>query len=69
MLKVLPKTQPVEHEEVLGFVEARHFYGRGIGWMDVHLLASARLLHHQIWSRDQVLSEAAVDLGVAYRAT
>jgi hypothetical protein len=40
MLKALPQVHLLEHEEVLGFLEARRLYGRDIGWADAHLLAS-----------------------------
>jgi predicted nucleic acid-binding protein len=38
MLKALPEAHLLEHEEVLSFLEARRLYGRGIGWVDAHLL-------------------------------
>jgi predicted nucleic acid-binding protein len=64
MLTALPKTQPVEHEEVLGFVEARRFYGRGIGWVDAHLLASTQLTGCSIWTFDKPLRRVAAALHV-----
>ena len=41
--------------------------GRGIGYIDVHLLASAALdPPTQLWTVDHRLDSAAVDLGLAY---
>jgi hypothetical protein len=34
MLNALPEAHLLEHEEVMSFLEARHLYGRGIGWVD-----------------------------------
>jgi predicted nucleic acid-binding protein len=38
MLKALPEAHLLDHEEVMSFLEARRLYGRGIGWVDAHLL-------------------------------
>jgi predicted nucleic acid-binding protein len=42
-------------------------FGRGVGWIDAHLLASARVEGLQLWSADSRLDALAADLGVAYR--
>ena len=34
MLKALPQAHLLEHEQILNFLEARHLYGRGLGWAD-----------------------------------
>jgi len=38
--------------------------GRGIGWVDVHLLASARLTGIPLWTLDRRLKEVAGSLGL-----
>jgi hypothetical protein len=38
--------------------------GTGLGWVDVHLLASAALAATMLWTRDRPLSKAARDLGL-----
>lgn len=43
MLKALPEAHLLEHEEVISFLDARLLYGRSIGWVDAHLLASTLL--------------------------
>ena len=48
------------------FIERHELYGRGIGYVDVHLLAAARLHGDAtLWTRDRRLREAAEILGVA----
>jgi len=42
-------------------------HGRGIGYVDVHLCASAKLNGAQLWTRDKRLMEVAEVLGLAYR--
>ncbi|HEU4390516.1 MAG TPA: PIN domain-containing protein [Blastocatellia bacterium] len=64
MLKALPQAHLVEHEEVLGFVEIRRFYGRGIGWVDADLLASTLLTGCMLWTFDKALRRAAAGLDV-----
>jgi predicted nucleic acid-binding protein len=56
----------VPHREVIEFVRVRELYGRGVGWIDVHLLASAVVERLQIWTADPRFAAMAVDLGVAY---
>ena len=65
MLRALPEAQVAEQEEVLRFVEARRLYGRGLGWVDAHLLASAILSGCRLWTLDQPLHRAATTLHVA----
>lgn len=65
LLASLPTTQVVEQDELLHFLEKEQLFGRGIGWVDVHLLASARVSGVQLWTLDRRLSEAARALGVA----
>ena len=64
MLKALPEAHLVEHQEVLSFLEARRLYGRGIGWVDAHLLASTLLTGCTLWTLDKPLRKAAAALNV-----
>jgi len=64
MLKALPEAYLLEHEEVLIFLEAQRLYGRGIGWVDAHLLASTLLTRCALWTLDKPLRRAAGDLNV-----
>ena len=62
MLKALPEAHLVAHDEVLSFLEARHLYGRGIGWVDANLLAATLLTGCTLWSFDKPLRRAAAAL-------
>jgi predicted nucleic acid-binding protein len=65
----LPEAPTVFHEEeVLAFIERNRLMGRGIGYVDVHLLASAMLAPDtQIWSTDRRLQTVSAELGLAYQ--
>jgi len=65
LLGHLPQAPVVEHDEVLAFVEAHALAGSGLGWIDLHLLASATLAGERVWTRDRRLAHAARRLGVA----
>jgi predicted nucleic acid-binding protein len=56
------------HEEVLHFIESNHLMGLGLGYLDVHLLASARLSGLPLWALDRTLQTAAAHLEVAWRS-
>jgi len=56
----------VSHAEVVAFVHHRRLNGRGIGWIDAHLLASTLLTPEaRLWTRDRRLREAAARLEIA----
>jgi hypothetical protein len=48
------------------WTRARGLHGRGVGWIDVHLLASALVAGIQLWTADPSLSEMAGEFGIAY---
>ena len=56
----------VPHREVVMFVRERKLHGRGTGWIDIHLLASAVVGRFQLWTADVPLATAAAELNVAY---
>jgi predicted nucleic acid-binding protein len=56
----------VPHRDVVEFVRERRLYGRGIGWIDAQLLASALVGRVRLWTTDPALAMAARELGVAY---
>ena len=62
LIGALPSVSVADHEEVLGFVESRRLMGRGLGWIDVHLLASAILASLPLWTSDKRLSAVARSL-------
>jgi hypothetical protein len=55
----------LEHWEAWQFIDTHRLFGRGVGIVDVHLLASARLSRATLWTRDRRLNELAADLGLA----
>ena len=59
LLQSLPRVPVGSHDEVMTFVERHGLMGRGIGWVDAHLLASAALAGTLLWTSDQRLSEVA----------
>jgi predicted nucleic acid-binding protein len=56
----------VPHAEVASLVRARRLYGRGLGWIDAHLLASTMVSRSALYTADAPLQELAASLGVAY---
>jgi hypothetical protein len=63
-LAALPQVPMAEHHEVLTFVESHHLMGWGVGWIDAHLLASAKLAGVRLWTLDRALASAAHALGL-----
>lgn len=56
----------VAHADVVAFVRDRRLHGRGIGWIDAHLLASALVGHLRLWTADPALARLAKEFGIAY---
>lgn len=64
LLAELPQASVVEHERVLAFLETARLMGRGIGWVDVSLLASAVADRLGLWTLDRRLAATAARVGV-----
>jgi predicted nucleic acid-binding protein len=63
----LPQLPPATDAEALFFLERSRLWGRGIGYIDVHLLASVSLhAGARLWTRDRRLRETAEQLGLAH---
>jgi predicted nucleic acid-binding protein len=62
----LHRAAQVTHAEVVRLVIERKLKGVGIGWIDVHLLASALVSRASLWTADSPLTRAADSVGVAY---
>ena len=56
----------VDHPDVVAFVRERRLHGRGVGWIDAHLLASALVGRLKLWTTDPRLATLAKELGIAY---
>ena len=66
-LSELPLAIRADDDEVRSLIEQHHLFGKGIGWVDAHLLASARLTGCRLWTVDLRLSTIAYRLGVGYQ--
>ena len=65
-LRRLPSTSITEEHEVHRLLEAHHLWGRGMSWVDLHILASAALNGYTVLSSDHAMNVAAIKLGIAY---
>ncbi|MEN6510195.1 MAG: type II toxin-antitoxin system VapC family toxin [Smithella sp.] len=66
-LQLLPMSIEAEHEEVLSFIENNHLMGKGMGYVDVQLIAAAILTGVPIWTLDRKLAQAADGLHIRYK--
>jgi predicted nucleic acid-binding protein len=64
-LGALDRPRVAEHGEVLALIERVPLWGRGIGWVDAHLLAAALLDRLRLWTLDRRLAFVARELGLA----
>ena len=67
LLKDLPRAAVATDEEVLFFIDRHALMGRGIGYVDAHLLAAVTLSNSaRLWTRDKRLRALADELALAY---
>jgi predicted nucleic acid-binding protein len=66
-LQLLPMSIEAEHHEVLSFIENNRLMGKGMGYVDVHLITSAVLTGVPVWTLDNKLAQAADSLHVKYQ--
>ena len=67
LLGQLPASAVATDDEVMKLIERRALVGRGIGWVDAHLIASVLLMPTtRLWTHDRRLAIAADALGVGY---
>ena len=67
LLQSLPTAETAEHIEVLQFIEHYRLTGKGLGYVDVHLLASAFLTGVPLWTLDKKLQQASAKLRINYK--
>ena len=67
LLRALPMTSSIEFEEFLYFIEQNQLNGKGIGFVDIYLLASAMLSQIPLWTEDKRLMKTAVELDLKYK--
>lgn len=61
-LQEIRGTPVAENAEVLHLIEARHLWGRGVGWVDFHLVAACKLWGPSLWTRDKRLAAVAAEV-------
>jgi predicted nucleic acid-binding protein len=68
LLRSLPRLPAATDEETLYFIGHHRLMGRGLGYIDVHLLAATapRGGDSRLWTRDKRLETVAVELGLGY---
>jgi predicted nucleic acid-binding protein len=67
LLQDLPAALVADSDEVLQFIERHVLHGKGIGYVDAHLLASVALTEGAtLWTRDLKLHRVAAALGCAF---
>lgn len=64
--ELLHQAPAVPHRDVVEFVRDRRLHGRGIGWIDAHLLASALVGRLRLWTADPALAITAKEFGIAF---
>jgi predicted nucleic acid-binding protein len=65
LLSALPQARVAEHDELIALTERRRLFGRGLGWIDIHLLGSAHLSSCTLWTSDKALAEVAKSLRIS----
>ena len=69
-IRKLPGAKVARHDEVMSLVERSYLFGLGIGYVDVHLLVSAKLMPGaRIWTRDKRLLEVADRFSLNFTAS
>jgi len=70
LLAALPQARVAQDQEVLFFIERHGLMGRGIGYIDAHLLAATALTEDaRLWTRDKRLDSLAREFELAYLNT
>ena len=64
LLQSLPQIKVTEHDEIIYFIENNKLYGKGLGYIDIHLLASCKIDNAKLYSRDKKLITVAKELHV-----
>jgi predicted nucleic acid-binding protein len=64
-LQNLPQAILAQNEEVMHLIDSYSLMGKGLGYIDMHLLASARLTRVPLWTLDKKLNEIAANLELA----
>ncbi len=66
LLKELPQAIQADDEEVIQFIEDHKLMGKGLGYIDIHLLMSAMLTKISLWTLDKRLHEVSIKLRLTH---
>lgn len=66
LLNDLPSTDILDHYDIMEFIEYRKIMNKGIGYIDVHLLASALVSETPLWTLDKALKKVANQFSIEY---
>ncbi len=66
LLHTLPTAISAEHEEVMQFIEKYRLMVKGLGYIDMHLLASAMLTNIPLWTLDERLHKVSSTMKISY---
>ncbi len=67
LLQALPMSIEAEHDEVMTFIENNQLMRKGLGYIDVHLLAAASLTEVSIWTIDKKLDAVSQEMGLNFK--
>jgi len=65
--QLMRHAETLHHRDVVEFVRSRGLHGQGLGWIDIHLLASALAGRLRLWTTDARFLGVAQELGIAHR--
>jgi predicted nucleic acid-binding protein len=68
MMQLLRRCAAASHDEVMHLIEQRRLVGRGLGYVDTHLLAAALIGGLRLWTLDKALQQAARECGCGLAA-
>jgi len=66
LLKHLPQAAVASDDEVLEFIMLHQLAGKGLGYIDMHLLAASKLSALKLWTKDRRLNQAATQLNISW---
>ena len=66
LLSALPIATEAEHDEVMSFIDRYRLMGKGLGFIDVHLMASSVLSGTTLWTLDKILKRECARLRIVY---
>lgn len=66
LIRSLPTLDVVEHDELVVFIENNELMGKGLGLVDVHLMAAAALAGIPLWTQDRKLNQVCNRLNIDF---